>query len=300
MVKFMVERSSAHKEVEQLREKLRFFDGSTPARHVDSKDIVASDWANRREDSFRDAKFADFKSEIASAGGNVQPIKIRARGARDGQPAFEIVFGHRRHRACLELGLPVLAIVGSEMTDQQLYVEMERENRNREDLSAWEQGMMYARALDAGLFPSAKQLAAAIDVDLGQIGKAMALAKLPAEVIAAFSSTLDLQYRWATPLKDALQRDPEGVLERARRLAQLTVRPSPTSVLAELLGEEGRRDKAPPAKEWKGANGKAAVLMAPDRRGRDQITFTQPLTAAERAAVERFVEELLIAKARRS
>jgi hypothetical protein len=26
---------------------------------------------------------------------------------------YEIVFGHRRHRACLELGLPVLAVLAT-------------------------------------------------------------------------------------------------------------------------------------------------------------------------------------------
>ena len=50
-------------------------------------------------------------------------------------------------------------------TDQELFEQMERENRSRSDLSAWEQGAMYRRALDDGLYPSLRQLAESLDVD---------------------------------------------------------------------------------------------------------------------------------------
>ena len=95
--------------------------------------------------------------------------------AQAAQQGYEIVYGHRRHRACLDLGLPVLAVV-EEVGEQQLFEQMERENRARADLSAWEQGMMYARALDQGLYPSNRQLAQAIGRDLGDVGKALSLA----------------------------------------------------------------------------------------------------------------------------
>ena len=74
--------------------------------------------------------------------------------------------------------MPVLAVIES-LGEQQMFVEMERENRARKDLSAWEQGMMYARALDSGLYPSNRQLAQAIGRDLGDVGRALLLARLP-------------------------------------------------------------------------------------------------------------------------
>ena len=47
--------------------------------------------------------FQDLKAEIASAGGNVQPIKVRPAAVLNGStpPAdltFELIYGHRRHR----------------------------------------------------------------------------------------------------------------------------------------------------------------------------------------------------------
>lgn len=149
-------------------------------------------------------------------------------------PQYEIAFGHRRHRACLELGLPVLAVV-EDIGEQELFVQMERENRNRADLSVWEQGVMYARALDAGLYPSNRQLAAAIGRDVSDIGKALAVARLPMAVIEAFGSPLDLQFRWAKPLSDAQQKDPDLLLNRAKSLRDAKL--SPKDIFAALVAE---------------------------------------------------------------
>jgi ParB family chromosome partitioning protein len=128
----------------------------------------------------------------------------------------------------------VAAFVES-MDDETLFIEMERENRGREDLSAWEQGVSYARALDDGLFASARKLSEKIGIDVGQIGKAVSLAKLPKEVVEAFSSPLDLQYRFAKPLKDALDKSPDDVLSRAQAIKQAGEKLSGKEVLSRLI-----------------------------------------------------------------
>lgn len=225
---FMANQSEAMKENELLRSQAARFEGAEPTRLLDARKVVSSRWANRHSSSFESADFAALKEEIGRAGGNVQPIKVRplAGDAPTGvgpsyPPAdamFEIVFGHRRHRACLELGLPVLALI-EPATEQELFVQMERENRNRADLSAWEQGVMYTRALDHGLYASNRQLASAIGRDVADVGKAISLARLPQAVIDAFHSPLDLQFRWAKPLNDVQQSDPEGLLKRAKSIA---------------------------------------------------------------------------------
>jgi ParB family chromosome partitioning protein len=152
-------------------------------------------WANRHESSFLGADFEALKKEIASAGGNVQPIKVRP--TSDGQ--YQIVFGHRRQRACRELGLPVLAAIVS-IDDRELWEEMERENRNRADLTPYEQGCHYRQALNEGLYPSIRKMAMSIGVDVSQAAKVIRLADLPREVIAAFPTPGAIQVNWATAL----------------------------------------------------------------------------------------------------
>ncbi|EFK95109.1 parB-like partition protein, partial [sediment metagenome] len=117
----------------------------------------------------------------------------------------------------MELGLPVQAMV-VDMSDQQLFEAMERENRARKNLSAWEQGTMYRRALDEGLYPSQRRLAESLGVDVSLVSKSLSLARLPEAVVGAFASPLEIQFRWAQPLAEALQKDPDGVLARAAKL----------------------------------------------------------------------------------
>lgn len=299
MLAFMTEQSEVHREVVRLRERLTEFDGAQAMRKLDPKLITASRWSNRDASHFQTEAFTRLKEEIASAGGNVQPIKVRSvEGARAGSPQFEVVFGHRRHQACLELGIPVQAFVEPDMKDVDLFVEMERENREREDLSAWEQGVMYMRALEQGLFPSAKQLAAAIDRDLGNIGKAMALAKLPSEVVRAFGSPLNLQFRWATALKDVHQRDPEGLLAAARELSAKLPAASPAEVFSALTGQ-GRvgRQGETTSTEWKDDGGKRIALLTIDRKGRATLSFDQPMDEGQRRKLAKAVDAFVGRKA---
>lgn len=299
MLAFMTEQSEVHREVVRLRERLTEFDGAQATRQLDPKLITASRWANRDASHFQTEAFSRLKEEIASAGGNVQPIKVRSiESARPGSPEYEVVFGHRRHQACLELGIPVLALVEPGMKDIDLFVEMERENREREDLSAWEQGVMYLRALEQGLFPSAKQLAGAIDRDLGNIGKAMALAKLPGEVVRAFGSPLNLQFRWATALKDAHQRDPEGLLAAAREIALREPAATPAEVFAALTGQgRASRPGEIASTEWKDEDGKRIALLTFDRRGRATVAFDQPMDEVQRRKLAKAIEAFVGRKA---
>lgn len=202
---------------------LRAWEGAAPARLLDPRLIVRGEYANRDRASFEGPAWEQFKAELASAGGNVQPIKVRPLAGESGDGAkgqkYEVIFGHRRNQGCLELGLPVLALV-EEMDDRAAFIEMERENRERAELSPWEQGMHYRRALEQGLFPSNRKLAEALGIDLSAVGKALSLASLPDTVVRAFASPLELQYRFAKPLNDAVAADPEGVCARATEIVK--------------------------------------------------------------------------------
>jgi len=229
----------SNEKIAKLEARLKEFEGALPVKLIDPNNIVPSKWANREAQSFDSAEFAQLKAEIESAEGNVQPIKVRPVSGQEDR--YEIVFGHRRHRACLELGIPVLAVV-EEVSDADLFKAMDRENRTRLDLSPWEQGKMYRRALDEKLFPTQEQLAKELGVDAGNLSKALKLANLDKRIVDAFASPLDLQYRWAKPLMDALNQDEQGVLTRADELAKNGVGSlSPKEVFEFLIGLEQKQ-----------------------------------------------------------
>lgn len=214
----LAKESDAQRENERLREELKSWDGAMPVRKIDPAEIIPSQWANRHADSFAGADFEALKQEIAISGGNVQPIKVRPIPSGQHAGKFELVFGHRRHKACLDLGIPVFALV-EPIDDRGLFVEMDRENRQRADLRPFEQGEMYRRALSLGLFPSMRKLAEEIGVPVSQVSRAYQIASLPAEILAAFSSPLDIQFRWGAYLAGAMEERSDHTRKIASEIA---------------------------------------------------------------------------------
>ena len=334
MAQFVVDESKVRLELESLRAEYVKHEGTKPARLLDPRKIKPSQWANRHEDSFRSEEFINLRAEIENAGGNVQAIKVRPLlsdtieqdrrkdaeqlaktlekgGVEPFNPPYEyeIVFGHRRHRACLDLGIPVLALI-EETTEQELFIDMDRENRLRADLSPWEQGMMYAKALDRGLFPSNARLASAVGRDTGVIGKALALARLPSSVVEAFPTPLDIQYRWAKPLTDRLLADPEVVTHRARDLKGSKKKFSAKEVFELLTSERAiYSDEKKPldseaerrvteARELSGKisighRGKNMATLLTDSKGRAMVRFKAVMTSSNREALVKLIQEFL-------
>lgn len=219
-------------EMATLREKLRQYEGSLPTRKMDPATIRPSRWANRHESSFKTSEFAGLKADIEHAGGNVQPILVRPLKEEPGQ--FELVFGHRRHRASLELGMPVLASIWvDELGDSALFAAMDRENRERADLSPYEQGVMYQRALEEQLFPTQRQLAESLGVSHTWVRKALMVAQLPSAVVECFRTPLEISFRHAEQLNAAMALDRRGLLKRVEKLRGQSL--SPALTLARLL-----------------------------------------------------------------
>jgi ParB family chromosome partitioning protein len=216
-----------------LRNELEKWSGASPVRPLDPKLIQRSKWANRHELSYQDEEFIALKEDIQSSGGNVQPIKVRPLpGHKD---RYEVVFGHRRHQACLDLDIPVLSMI-ADVDDVELFIDMDRENRQRKDMRPYELGVMYNRALKEKIFPSAKKMSEATGAHLGTMGKALVLARLPDYVVEAFPSPLDLQYRWADLLDQAVKERPEETKEIARSIKGEKLGYSSKEVFERLAG----------------------------------------------------------------
>jgi ParB family chromosome partitioning protein len=186
-------------------------------RTLDPAAVGASRWAG--EMTFDDKLFTELKRGVVHARGNLQPIKVRPVPAGlTARHEYEIVFGHRRHRACLETGFPVLAMV-QEVSDADLVVQMCQAVQGQRGLSAWRRGWIYRRSVDDGLFPSARKLAEVVGADVVDVSKCLALTRLPAYVVEAFASPDDIQLRWLAGLGKAIEREPGRVMEAGSKLA---------------------------------------------------------------------------------
>lgn len=254
----------------ELRAQLAEFDGATPSRHLDPSRIRDSRFPNRHADSYEGQAFQDLVIEIAASGGNIQPILVRpVKGDPDHD--YEVVFGHRRKRACQKNKLPVLAMIRTDLeSDAQAFEFLDRENRNREDLRPYELGLNYQKAIQDKLFRSGRDLADRIGRSVGIVSMALQLAELPDTVVNAFPSPLDLQFRWAKPLHDAYQADANLVRQR---LAQIKKEGSLTA--AQIFERLTAPKTLPPAERVIPLPGGSSATLKRTGRGGLTISFSQ-------------------------
>jgi ParB family transcriptional regulator, chromosome partitioning protein len=267
----------------QLKVELDVWADSLLTKKVSPDLISPSKYANRHPDSFEDQEFLDLLEEIKSSGGNIQPIKVRPIVGSDPQ-RYEVVFGHRRHEACKRAGVDVLVMVES-ITDQALFEQMDRENRQRANLRPWEQGEMYRKALEDGLYKNMAQMAESLGQSKGNVSVALKIVSLPAEVVAAFPSPLEIQYRWATPLAKLCEEEPALVLDRAKKIKALRdqgQRIDATKTYYDLFTQEQAKEQSP---QRQISAGQTVFTCTSKKNGNATFEFSK-LTPEQLKAVE--------------
>lgn len=154
---------------------------------------------------------------------------------------------------------------------------------------------MYRRALDDGLYSSLRRLAEGLGVDVSLVSKSVALARLPETVVAAFQSPLDIQFRWAAPLTEAMQKDPDGTLSRARALAGTRSALGAATIMSKLVGlPEPTTGKLAAQDLTISKAGKVAAKLTSDAKGRAVVRFeVGALHESRRKALVKAIEDFL-------
>ena len=154
---------------------------------------------------------------------------------------------------------------------------------------------MYRKALDDGLYSSLRRLAESLGVDVSLVSKSVSLARLPETVVAAFQSPLDIQFRWAAPLAEAMQKDPDGTLERARTLVGARGDLSAAGVFSKVIGlPDPVLNGSTPATLTISKAGKVAGKLSADSKGRAVVRFeASAFPDSKRKALVKVIEDFL-------
>lgn len=263
--------------------------------------VREADVPNRDLASFENSEYYELQQSIRLTNGNLEPIKVRrierngAEGADHSGIEYEIVYGHRRVHACKKLKIQVRAVVVEGLNDADLLRQRIAENSGREDFRPLELGRIFKHALDKGLYSNQKSLASETGRDEGDISRALALAELPVELINAFGSPADLQYRHSKPLSDAVKRDRVRVIAIAVQIAKDGGTRTPAEVMSRLT----RSEKAPIGRSNSSnkrrleLGGKAYGEMLSTSSGRVTIELKQTLDAAAREELQRHLDKFM-------
>ena len=260
---------------------------------------------NRDSAAFECDEFEELRQSIAAAGGNSVPISVVELDSPTAAHAYELISGERRLRACIQARLPVLAIVrqADQVPAQQRLLETLQENLARQELSAYQLGRQLRHAIDAGLSSSARALARDIGRHHSDVSAAIKLASLPIEVVEAFATTQELQYRYESPLSQALTKNKAAVLSAARAIKALPDRPPAKEVFSLLVaasvtpaegaqkGGVGRSDT--PSNKSLSCAGQEVGNVQIDKRGHAKITLGVALTGKQQAALHKHLDAFL-------
>jgi ParB/RepB/Spo0J family partition protein len=192
----------------------------------------------RSEDSINSVSCASLIRSMQKHGQRL-PALARHRVSADGAE-FELIYGARRLFAAQHLGIDLLIEV-RDMGDRAAVIEMDIENRPREDISPYDRGLNYSRWLRAGYFRNQVELAKELCVSEARVSRLLKYAELPAVVVAAFHSVRDIREEWAVRLANTC-RDPKfrgDVMRRARERAAMTRRGSAQCMYDALLRGTG-------------------------------------------------------------
>jgi ParB family chromosome partitioning protein len=184
--------------------------GGASIHDLDPKIIDPSPFPDRLPDD--DASdFQSLKRSIETEGQKV-PVQVRKHPSATGR--YQIVYGHRRWRAALELGQAVRAIE-VDMTDHDLVVAQGIENASRQDLSWIERALFASRMDDAGIRP--RDIYAALSIEDAELARMRSVYRsVPGDIIEAIGRAPKIgRPRWLDLAKTIS--GSSGALEAVRR-----------------------------------------------------------------------------------
>jgi ParB family chromosome partitioning protein len=265
---------------------------------------------NRDYAALSEERCRDLIESLKAQGKQEVPALVR-RVRDDPNCEFEVVCGARRHWSVSWLrahNYPDFRflIEVRELTDEEAFRLSDLENRAREDISDFERARDYLRALDQYYDGRQNLMADRINVTTSWLSRYLDLARLPAEIMAAFVSVHDLGIRHATLIKPLLKPEDRKrrVFSEAGRIAAARVAgeavPNAPSDVIRLLATVADTPKktGSPKRSGHGPTvvnnvaGKAMVMFERPRRGK--LTLTLPLrSGSDRGELDAALARLL-------
>ncbi|WP_290897638.1 ParB/RepB/Spo0J family partition protein [Hoeflea sp.] len=265
---------------------------------------------NRDYAALSEERCRDLIESLKAQGKQEVPALVR-RVRDDPNYDFEVVCGARRHWSVSWLrahNYPDFRflIEVRELTDEEAFRLSDLENRAREDISDFERARDYLRALDQYYDGRQNLMADRINVTTSWLSRYLDLARLPAEIMAAFVSMHDLGIRHATQIKPLLKPEERKrrVLSEAGRIAAARAAgeavPNAPADVIRLLAATADAPKKTGSPRRSGHDltvvnnvaGKPMVVLERVRRGKLKLTL--PLrSGADRAELDAAVATLL-------
>lgn len=179
---------------------------------LDPKECEPWEYANRS-----DSEMGNIEELVKSIKENsqLQPALVRTHPNPHDGVKYQIIFGRRRHAACLILDSPFLVIKKDHLTLQEAIGCQDAENKFRKDVSNYSNAMLYKKLLENKAFKTEKELAEKLRMSPSTLNELMTYTRLPDEIVQQVHDIHQLPAYMATKIVRMLA-------ENKNHLEQLT------------------------------------------------------------------------------
>ncbi len=237
--------------------------------YVDPKECESWKYANRLEDEM--GKIDELMDSIRK-NKQLQPALVRLHPNPHDGIKYEIIFGRRRHVACLKLGINFLVIRKNISDIHEAVVSQDAENKLRKDVSNYSNALLYKRLLLDKVFKSEKELANELGLTYSTFNDLMAYSKIPADIAALIPNIHDLSNSMALKIVSLLNKSAnthEQLLKIAPQIGTTISSPVKLDKTIENLKnyKNSAQAKVSKAKIFKNSSGDKLFTIKVDHRG---------------------------------
>ncbi|HEO1499423.1 TPA: ParB/RepB/Spo0J family partition protein, partial [Legionella pneumophila] len=171
--------------------------------YVNPEECEPWKYANRQE-----GELGDIDGLIDSIKSNkqLQPALVRNHPNPHGKIKYEVIFGRRRHIACMRLGIPFLVIRKDIPNVQDAIASQDAENKLRNDVSNYSNAMLYKRLLSDNVFKTEKELSEKLRISYSTFNELMAYSKIPEDIVDAIPDVHTLSKQLAVTIVQLLNK----------------------------------------------------------------------------------------------
>lgn len=245
---------------------------------IDPKECEPWEYANRS-----DSEMGDMDELVKSIRENsqLQPVLVRSHPNPHDGIKYQIIFGRRRHAACLILDKPMLVIKKDSLTLQEAVACQDAENKFRKDVSNYSNAVLYKKLLDNKEFKTEKELAEKLRMSPSSFNELMSYTKLPTVLLKQIPNVHQLSTYMATKIVRLLS-DDQSLLEK-----MITISPeigksitTPSKLEQALLKKQDDNNVSRRTRTIQSKHGKKLFTFKVDHKGIPFIVFQKSLLNA--------------------
>ncbi|HGT2643484.1 TPA: ParB/RepB/Spo0J family partition protein [Legionella pneumophila] len=249
--------------------------------YVNPEECEPWKYANRQE-----GELGDIDGLIDSIKSNkqLQPALVRNHPNPYGKIKYEVIFGRRRHIACIRLGIPFLVIRKDIPNVQDAIASQDAENKLRNDVSNYSNAMLYKRLLSDNVFKTEKELSEKLRISYSTFNELMAYSKIPEDIVGAIPDVHTLSKQLAVTIVQLLNKSKSNYDKMLSIASQLGKTITSQAKLEKIFEERTLLQKnetktTSNAKSYSSINGKKLFTFKSDYRGLPSIVLNKEIAS---------------------